>query len=818
MNLEMNSTEKIECQSVVLAALLHDIGKLKQRATFPEDKDQPHSNIGYQWLKTQYGESFIPVGALNHHGNDQNTWETNNSLIIYEADNCAVGGYKRHDPQKDNGQKWHQQVQLTNVFAHVQNPEEFEDTSAQPPNSFMPLSEQGSWIEPILEESRNDENAYRRLWQGFENDFGKLKVLNCHYNIDAISHLLEKYTSNVPSISLKVYGEDDESSYKKKTDISLFDHLRITASSAICLYDYYRERFNDKFNSNILNEEITGNSSWSQDEKPFILIGGDLSGVQNFIYTISSKGALKSLKGRSFFLELYTEHTVDRILEEIGLPRCNVIFTGGGHFYVMAPNVPNSYDVVKRILEETEEYLFNAFNGTIQQHIVAVPFSKNDFKETSPIWMKLSEELDKLKLRKWASRMQTLISGPEMPDNTCLTENCAVCGREDKPLFSLSEDKQEIKACEFCRDQYRLGALIQSAVRRGSKPVICRWKEKPPNVISIRIESYYYHFADKYSEHACSNAEVVFHLNDWNISNFIHPRSRPLLAGIYLPDDDACRDLEGMAENGFGMAKLSVLRMDIDRLGRIFTHCIPKAERTLTRMASLSRQFSIFFKFHINEILAKRLGYPPVYRVVERPDERRVSIVYSGGDDLFLIGHWLDVLEVSIDIHNAFCRITANPYITVSAGVTLGDFKTPVYRLAEYAGHAEETAKGNGRNSITLFDSHVFKWDKSVELDEILKKMLVGLCSADKKCLKLPEGSLSMGILYNLLFLTRENRKAVGWYIHKLAYIFGRFKPNEEYSEYWMSLKNYIFSGRVKDWHLLEVSLLIIIMMLRKEK
>ena len=43
----------------------------------------------------------------------------------------------------------------------------------------------------------------------------------------------------------------------------------------------------------------------------FLLYSLDLSGIQDFIYTITSDGALKALRARSFYLELLTEHLVD---------------------------------------------------------------------------------------------------------------------------------------------------------------------------------------------------------------------------------------------------------------------------------------------------------------------------------------------------------------------------------------------------------------------------------------------------------------------------------------------------------------------------
>ena len=109
--------------------------------------------------------------------------------------------------------------------------------------------------------------------------------------------------------------------------------------------------------------------------------------------------------------------------------------------------------------------------------------------------------------------------------------------------------------------------------------------------------------------------------------------------------------------------------------------------------------------------MENRTGYPKPNQIVDGSGEKRLSIVYSGGDDLFLIGHWLDVTESAYHVRESFSRFTANPYITLSAGVALGNVHDPVYRLAEEAGHAEGSAKSNGRKSITLFDTHTVRWE-----------------------------------------------------------------------------------------------------------
>ena len=66
-------------------------------------------------------------------------------------------------------------------------------------------------------------------------------------------------------------------------------------------------------------------------KKTFLLYSMDISGIQDFIYTINNKGALKGLRARSFYLEIMMEHLIDELLEKVEISRANQINTGGGH-------------------------------------------------------------------------------------------------------------------------------------------------------------------------------------------------------------------------------------------------------------------------------------------------------------------------------------------------------------------------------------------------------------------------------------------------------------------------------------------------------
>ncbi len=66
------------------------------------------------------------------------------------------------------------------------------------------------------------------------------------------------------------------------------------------------------------------------DQKPFLLVGGDLSGIQKYIYGIIARGAAKNLKGRSFYLQLLIDNIVNFLIKELELFDANIIYKTGG--------------------------------------------------------------------------------------------------------------------------------------------------------------------------------------------------------------------------------------------------------------------------------------------------------------------------------------------------------------------------------------------------------------------------------------------------------------------------------------------------------
>jgi|GEM_PF-4675213 len=111
-------------------------------------------------------------------------------------------------------------------------------------------------------------------------------------------------------------------------------------------------------------------------EFPFLLVGGDISGIQSFLYDIYSNKAKKALKGRSFFLQMLTEVAIEKILrhDDIDAYRTNVLYSSGGKFFLILPNTQAVRNALDSLQKEIEEELWNQFQNTLSLNIAYQPF------------------------------------------------------------------------------------------------------------------------------------------------------------------------------------------------------------------------------------------------------------------------------------------------------------------------------------------------------------------------------------------------------------------------------------------------------------
>lgn len=586
-------------------------------------------------------------------------------------------------------------------------------------------------------------------------------------------------------------------------DVALVDTARTTAAVAAALAN------------NAASERLS-------------LVAGDLSGIQKFIYTISSDGALKSLRARSFYLELITEEVVQQLLAALNLPRTNVIYAGGGNLYLLAAATKQTQEAVSQVREQFNQWFLENFQGKLFLALDYKTFPIEDIatEKFANHWSKATTQLAGQKSRKFADQVNQLTEFLQPHDSH---EPCRVCHRDDVKTLELLNKKEldSVLACGTCCSMFRLGGWLPKvkAIMRSCQEQVAGALDtlsfKLPATEQRPAANIYYHLFPTWKQ-IVRDSETVFLVNDWTIEHyrFRHFRNPvPMLLGNYgqlsqqIPEDleepVGFMRANEMAEMAQGISRVGYLRMDVDHLGQIFAKGLGE-NQTLPRLAALSRQMSYFFKVYLNSLAENRLyNLPKPHEKVKclTPNPRRnLLFIYAGGDDLFISGAWNEVVEFAFDVYQCFRAYTGkNPDITLSGGISLADAKFPLYQAADESGEAEEKAKGNGRDSLGLF-GEVFKWDewlgiKEEEIGVIDKEVkkylksetipdLLGVFPLVEQLINQLELNYSRSFVRNLLITAQmqeqmleklkdkssEEQKAVRYYLHlpKIAYTLAR--------------------------------------------
>jgi len=725
------------------AALLFDIGRLLVRA---ENNDANPGDVGAKWLND--------IG-LSQIAQDINKWKD----IIAEAGAFALG---RTPPEENKARYYYLLVSSFSKVSLTQG------KTYHGCWSYFPATDMSA--NPVFPLDTKDTKKvsqadYASLCRRFQEELGKL---NKSITPDNLLLLLEKYTSFLPfSPSDK---EEDFSS-----DIPFFDQVKLTAAIASCLYCAKAEEGEHLDGSNILNRVIPG----------FLLVGGDFSGVQPFIYNISSKGALKGLRGRSFFLELFTEHVIYEILVPLGLSRANIIFAGGSRFDLLLPKSDSTEKHLEQVRQKVNDYLWENHGGRLCLVLEWVEFAGQDLagEGLSKVFRELESKIAAGKQHKFSQHLDSALEGPEGVDHAKKqheieqrlerreeqwAKKCPSCGKPGAPMWRFGLNNQKVMGCSICLDPERIrfdecevchredfllplpygwekfeGGDIPSACpfccdlfhigeHLPTSRYILRMKEEldepEEERIAVRIADKNYVLLDRVNDKLFFRAEAIWVVNNLDSPLYGEGKAYPFLLAVYpaeRDEDEVETEFEGLAQKATGAKRIAALRMDVDNLGKIATGrgFVKQEERnSLVRLSALSRYMTNFFKLYINEF-CRGQGLPFAQTKVIQAKEgetgtskRKVVIIYSGGDDLFLVGAWSYVAEFAFDIHDAFNIYTSrNPDITLSAGMVVKEHNYPIHHIAEDAGRAEESAKENEdrhqkpKNSFApLFKSHIF--------------------------------------------------------------------------------------------------------------
>lgn len=716
--------------ALMYSSFLHDIGKIINRS---KNNEEDEALVGKQFL--QQFQPFTEPSLLGAIAFQQEAMLENNRLqpsslahIVAMAKKIAsvVDANKTVDIEETTQETSVHHEPLHTIFNIVHS-----DKGSKRKKGVYAFTIDENVRYPQEEMMSYSRKDYQSIVQKMSDDFQYINSLNKpHFN--ALLQWIERYWSYLPS---------DVSKTNLK-DISLYDHSKITTAVASCIYDVLQEEEIAEYNQLLFPEN--GETNYL-DRNLFLLTSLDLSGIQDFIYLISGEKALKSLRTRSFYIEIMLEVIVDELLETLSLSRANLLYTGGGHAYLLLPNTEGAKTIIHHFQQSLKRWFISEFTTDLSISIAYVACSGHDLMNVSgsyrSIWQRLTRELAARKAQKYTVEDIILLNNKSSSGE----RECKECLRSDTQI-------DEHDRCQIC------ACLIQ---------ISNNLRDNNYFVISETGT-----LALPFGKKLSVVDEATFKRLNKNDIAFVYTKNEEqpsiqsnITANLWMCDYDKASDDPKTRHDGIasyavrhkGIKRLGVLRADVDNLGMVFVSGIPEDYLSLARTMTLSRQLSMFFKYELRNILAGS----------------NITVIYSGGDDLFLIGAWDDIVTKAVELRNRFGEFTLNK-LTFSAGIGLYPPKYPVSRMAEETGMLEDVSKEGDKNQVTLWAEHrTYHWRTFDE--EILRDKLPFI----RMMLHNTEGH-GKSFVYNMLTYFREGNQIN---IARFAYLLARSNIKGEYAQ-----------------------------------
>ena len=734
--------------SLHLAALLHDIGKFRQRAI---DRYKPHQEHSYEFVNNDFADFFAPCGdtfknAIRHHHHDPTQLQHLIEKQVILADRLSAT--EREDEEREAED--FVQSPLVSILSRLK----CADKDKEYRYKLTALSFDRDTIIPT-ETAEVDETDYANLWKEFTDEFhkataGKHYTPAAHYQ--TIVALLHKYTARMPSVT--PWGKDDK---KTIPDISLYDHLRTTAAIAACIG---RELTTDT------DVDALFPKPKESDKQICALIKGDISGIQNFLYHIQSDGASNQLRGRSFYLQLLTEAIAQWVLKQFDLPITNLLLASGGHFYILAPytKTKEKMDILRRNISEK---LWKLHKGDISCILAGISIKARDFESGNfkNKWDAVAGKVNERKLKKWSE-----MEAKEMFDNLFKP-------RDDKVIAGQEDDEQEEKDKDpwrfekLGRDLRHATTLAAFEVPESPIPDKLKWRDaiKAFGLDARVIQD----VAEDVKKPDDSTSAVLYRIGKTDFLVDIEKYQwdgvavsydfrifRPVIAS---KDDGTTADYDHLAEASEGVKWLGALRMDVDNLGTVFTKKLKNA--TISRHATLSRELRLFFEGYVPQLCKE---HNEKHR--KKHDREILELIYAGGDDLFLVGGWSALPDIAEQIRTEFHDFVTGNHVTLSGGIAIEHKKFPLYQFAARSGDAEDAAKGLDKKNAITFLQQPMKWKEFADVREWHNKFMKVLNGQDQ---------LPRDILTRLIQIY-EDKERWAW---RSLYYFHRLQERYKYDE-----------------------------------
>ncbi|SNZ09075.1 CRISPR-associated protein Cas10/Csm1, subtype III-A/MTUBE [Persephonella hydrogeniphila] len=754
---------------IALSGLFHDIGKFYQRATNTRTSSEDKSKFGrahavlsykalkedlYNGLKSVFKEEEIEIiveGTYHHKPSNEIQY------LLQKAD--WVSSSERDDIKTEYYTEFLKEVdkekfikfaeknpRLRSIFENLNIGKDYKRKNyfykispLSLDSNIFPKDLEKAYTDIFYEAQKKEDilGSYQAHWELFKNEFNKkLKSLNLRFNespekvFSTIYHILYKYLWCIPSSTY-----DQENYSRHYPDISLFDHSRVLSAVACCFYDFNSSVFTQK-NPSEFKEEL-------KLTKVFLHIKGDISGIQKFIYNVySGKGGVaKILRGRSFYVALLPEVLSRYILNELGYPISNLLYSGGGIFEILLANTEENLNKLEEIQKGINEFLSSEFEADLGLSLGYYQYSPIQMMENyKDVLRNLNESLDNAKKEKFEKLIESGEIFELLNERSKSIEGnkkkCPVC-----QTYLIDENLEgEKEICNVCETFREIGHCLPQT------ETIIFAKSRTQNFVdSERVIDFkefgivYLLGKDNYFDlqpiFYDKETTEILDINNTSFENkyitgfkFMGKTVPEAIKPISPEESGEDETIEKnqiapftyLAKYSDGDKRIGIIRMDVDNLGRLFNDGL-RDRTSISRIATLSRLLDLFFAGYLNKI-CEDLSKEYKKDCPEAKIENFFYILYSGGDDVFLVAPWDKAIDVAKKIQTDFEKYTCyNPNVTISAGYLQTKPKFPIRVGADLAGETEEIAKSSGKNRICVLGD-VLEWEEIQILKQEVEK------------------------------------------------------------------------------------------------
>lgn len=723
--------DKYSMEAVAYAGLLHDIGKFYQRTLTKSDltedelKMTPFSKEGkyHTHLHSGYTSRFLhEFLGLNdayefyissHHNQEFDEL----AEIIKKADQIA-SKIDRKDESSDNDVKNKTGNFITARMSSILSEIDFGKDKY---NGTFELSTLSNLKFPIKNfEVKNKElsaKEYKLLFTKFTEEIKKdilIRKNKDKYSFNRMYALMKEYCSTIPA-----------STYEgNSSSVSLFDHSKLTAAIASCLYNS--------------NEQV----------EKFCVLEFDISGIQNFIFKITEgndnkKEVAKSLRGRSLFVGLLSNYIAYSYLYEFSLTQANIIFNTGGGALLLLPNSEETETKINNISNLIKNEFKKAFGSDITFVFATTKMNEKEldlFKVNNALELKLKIENEKK--HKFSSLLnEEFFIEREYNKDTCsMCENVFVDKKSNKDSAEqiCSNCKKILQISDFYtkNEELMISYHFNNLLDISSDVKI----EFSNGVIAInrkKEDLFEYDYVDSINNHYIGDVKYV-------------ANSVPIKNNQIINLESISRDL---LPNKYGDKKLGILKMDVDNLGAVFAFGLKQEiegsyqnYRSLSKYLTLSRLIENFFSIQLLKI-CKEISLAINPNINEVTDNGTMFYInYAGGDDLVILGPAYAIIRLALKINEKFNEFTLNENITISGGIQIQSPKYPIrFGILESEKQLELSKALSNKNGLTLMNTTIpFK-----ECDKFFKEVSDFVDYMDTDV-------ISRSTLYNLMSIIND--------------------------------------------------------------